>query len=269
DPNLKIYGYLTFEDSVQLDCAPSYSIEKGILSPNWAIMISNISLSMSTQLDQGRYVVIPDDEGIVSAFFGGHQEGYAGLDGLRAARDYLNGTDETPFVLFGYSGGAHAAAWMATLQEEYAPDINLIGVASGGTMVDAWGTLEQVDPPGGPLKGSVAALVTGLLLSYPPNNETIWPHIDPIIQQAMNTLRFQPQFCGSEALLIGYQKSIRESIDVDLLTFPASAYIFSHESLLSNVSAVPVPAPKFPRFMYHGGLDEVAPLAQVQEYVAQ
>jgi hypothetical protein len=35
--------------------------------------------------------------------------------------------------MWGYSGGAAAVAWAAALKTSYAPDLNIVGVAQGGT----------------------------------------------------------------------------------------------------------------------------------------
>ena len=42
----------------------------------------------------------------------------------------------TKVAMMGYSGGAIATGWAAQLQPDYAPEINLVGVASGGTPAD-------------------------------------------------------------------------------------------------------------------------------------
>ena len=41
------------------------------------------------------------------------------------------------------------------------------------------------------------------------------------------------------------------------------------QSLLSNVSTLPIPVPKFPRYQWHGVNDRTVPYAQEAQYVAQ
>lgn len=66
-------------------------------------------------------------------------EGYAVLDGIRAAIALNKLPSDTPSVMAGYSGGAHATAWAANLHSKYASDLNIIGAVHGGTPVDTRG----------------------------------------------------------------------------------------------------------------------------------
>lgn len=214
-------------------------------------------------------MVIPDFEGGISAYFAGNYKEYSGLDSLRAARIFLNGSNNTLFVLFGYSGGVQAVAWMANLHEKYAPDANIVGAASGGTIVDTWNPYELVDTPLNPLKGSTTSIIADLLLACPHQNETIWPHIYSHAKDAINTLRYRSNRCLSTVAPIFYGKSIRGSIDMELLSFNVFSYTFVHESMLTNFSAVPVCVPMFPRYMFHGDLYELASLPLFQQYIDQ
>lgn len=267
-PELKIYSYQAFEDAVQLDCAPSYALEVGNKSNNYLPVTSNLT-AIGRELGKGRHCVMPDHEGYISGFFAGRQEGYAGLDAIRATRNYLNGTNETPIGIYGYSGGGQATAWIVDLHDEYAPDLNFVGSVSGGTIVDAWGTLQYIDFPEVYLKGSILILYTGLFSGYPAQTKVIWPYIEPIIQENIIELRLEPGDCNQSPILQGYNNSIMAGIHVDLPEFPASKYIFQHESLLANYSVLPVSTPKYPRYMYHGGSDELAKLSLVEQYVDQ
>lgn len=86
-------------------------------------------------------VIVPDYESSTDAFGAGKQSGQAVLDGIRAflSSSILPSTMAKPKVaLWGYSGGALASGWAASIQGDYAPELEsvLVGAAIGGTPVD-------------------------------------------------------------------------------------------------------------------------------------
>lgn len=110
---------------VAMGCAPSLLPEPfvngampdldEVLNDGWAVVATDyIGLGTPTQHE---YVV-------------GEPAGYAALDALRAARQLYgaNLADET--VIWGHSQGGHAALWTAGLAADYAPELELIGVAA-------------------------------------------------------------------------------------------------------------------------------------------
>ena len=60
------------------------------------------------------------------------------LDVERAARELPESgiTESNPVIAWGYSIGGQAVSWAGELQPSYAPDVKLIGVATGGTPAD-------------------------------------------------------------------------------------------------------------------------------------
>ena len=57
------------------------------------------------------------------------------MDGIRATVASPDvGLDQgVKSAIWGYSGGATAAGWGGALHKTYAPEVNLVGVAHGGT----------------------------------------------------------------------------------------------------------------------------------------
>lgn len=125
-----------YEDSANIACAPSYSLMAGLSSPNWPTSSLDNPVITKWALNLGYYVVIADHEGPNSAFIAGWEEGQAGLDGIRAALASADLPTSTKIAMYGYSGGAHATAWMTNLAPTYAPELNVVGSAHGGTPVD-------------------------------------------------------------------------------------------------------------------------------------
>src|SRR5205807_1196634 len=94
--------------------------------------------------------------------------GHGVLDGIRAA-EALSGTGltgrDTPVGLWGYSGGGLATSWAAELQNGYAPELKILGAASGGTPSDMGAAARNID--GTIASGLVLLASTGLTRAYP------------------------------------------------------------------------------------------------------
>jgi hypothetical protein len=131
------------EDALGAQCAPSHSVTGSTADQN-ADLENGVSFSALTA---GWTVVFPDYEGPGSEFGAGHLEGQIVLDSIRAAENFkpLGLTPHTMVGINGYSGGAIATSWAATLQRSYAPDLNIVSVSSGGTPADTLSILDNID----------------------------------------------------------------------------------------------------------------------------
>lgn len=65
----------------------------------------------------------------------------------------------------GYSGGALASEWAAELQSEYAPELNISGVALGGLVPSTYAVTK--DCSNGPLAGLGPSGIVGLVSQFP------------------------------------------------------------------------------------------------------
>ena len=114
-------------------CAPSKQMENGTEYDGTAVIGA---------LKAGYAVVVTDYQGYpngsVPAYSAGKSEGNDVLDIARAAREVpeSNITESDPVVAWGYSIGGQAVSWAGEIQPTYAPDVKLIGVATGGTPAD-------------------------------------------------------------------------------------------------------------------------------------
>jgi hypothetical protein len=154
-----LVAYTPAEDALTQECAPSYEIRKGTHVELLAQLLA---------LLRGAAVVVPDYEGPESQWIAGVQAGHATLDAVRAAESFapakLNGA-RTPLGIWGYSGGGQAAGWTAELQPSYAPELNVKGIAFGGTPAFVEETIRNVD--GGPFAGILFGAIIGLSRAYP------------------------------------------------------------------------------------------------------
>lgn len=133
----RVIAYGSFYDSLNRFDSPSYAVHGGRSSGTSAVH-AETALLVPFLLD-GYSVVIADTQGRTADFAAGPEYGRTTLDSLRAAiHAPSTGIGPRPeIVLFGYSGGAIATNWAATLAPSYAPDVNrrIIGAAEGGVLV--------------------------------------------------------------------------------------------------------------------------------------
>ena len=253
----RIVCVLPWEDSVSEDCAPSCTLEQGYSSPNVFTVIFDSAVAIDWALAEGYYVTVPDFEGPDSVYFVGRTAGYAGLDGIRATLSYLDFPNDTSVAIYGYSGGAQAAAWISNLYESYASELNIVGSATGGNLVDV--SLEVDLLRGTQFSSMLAPILEGLLKGYPSQAAQIYPHLDQTANNTFEELR-SANFCFTEIISMPQHGDFFSENDLgpEYLNYPPLADILARESLLSNASSLTVSVPKFPRYIYHATGDELA-----------
>jgi predicted esterase len=122
-------------------------------------------------LDAGYAVSMTDYEGYQTdpktTYVVGKSEGPAVIDSVRAAQRLAAAKlSTTSKVLFrGYSQGGGAVAWAGQMQPDYAPELNLAGVAAGGVPADLVQVTLQLDGKFG--FGVFAYALMGLDKAYP------------------------------------------------------------------------------------------------------
>ena len=129
-PKKQLLVYQPAIDSLGAKCNPSYTLQAGNEKEASLVQLA---------LSRGLTVVVPDHQGPRNGFAAGPMAAHAVLDSIRGTlaspEAGLDGAT-TKVAMMGYSGGAIATGWAAQLQPEYAPEIKLVGVASGGTPAD-------------------------------------------------------------------------------------------------------------------------------------
>ncbi|KAI9374122.1 putative secretory lipase [Aspergillus egyptiacus] len=166
-----VHAYLSVHDSPSNHCAPSLTFDRefegsGVMGS----MIDSIQhYLIAGSLNQGWIVTVPDYEGLNAAFLANRKGAYITLDALRAtlASGNLTGvvdSDETRLSLWGYSGGSMAAGVTAEFYEAYAPELNIVGVALGGTVPDVQSAIDTVNMK--PNAGLIPLGLYGLAQEY-------------------------------------------------------------------------------------------------------
>jgi hypothetical protein len=129
----KIVAYQTAYDALGSECDPSYTLQGG--NPGDTDMQAEGAV-IALYVTAGYTVTVPDYEGTHLDWGAGQESGYNTLDGIRATENYLSVPSTTQVGMVGYSGGSIATEWASELAPQYAPELNIIGAASGGVPVD-------------------------------------------------------------------------------------------------------------------------------------
>lgn len=263
----KLVSYQLAEDSVNLNCAPSWSYASST-SPAERDTDTQTSFLLQWALKEGYYVVSADLEGPNSALLVGLVEGRAVLDSIRAAIDFLrlpkgNGTD---IGLTGYSGGGHSSVWASSLAPTYAPELNIVGAAFGGTPLDLHSLYDGAN--GTPSSIISGAIMVGLANGHPEFNETLNALLTPAGKELARTIR-STDFCTNSQRTYYSSVNITSFFTSNPFANPVVSRIFGEESLLPGRNATPIPVPTFPRFQWHGVSDKGIPIDTVAAYVAQ
>jgi hypothetical protein len=130
------------EDGLGSQCAISHNITGSTANSSGIAEGGLLSLQ---GLAYGWILDFPDYEGPQSAYASGPLSGYITLDSIRAAENFAPAglSAKTPVGVYGYSGGAFASAWSATLENSYAPELDIVGIATGGTPANVKTVIEN------------------------------------------------------------------------------------------------------------------------------
>ncbi|GEQ69809.1 hypothetical protein JCM33374_g3484 [Metschnikowia sp. JCM 33374] len=259
DPS-KVLAYNYFEDSADVNCAPSYTILTGADIDTIGSQVE--SINMNAALTKGWNVLVTDYEGPNAAFSAGILAGKSTLNAIRATLKSGSKTGISPnakVAIWGYSGGTIPSSWAGALQPSYAPELskNLIGVAIGGWVTDLMPVVEKND--GTMFAGFVGAGMLGLASEYPLVNEQLFDYMDPSRVDQVKGLYSQ---CYLGALTNYMNVDFFQGSDAvfppekNVLEIPQVKAMFTENALALDNNG---PVPHVPFFVYHGQDDEVIP----------
>lgn len=249
----KLVLILAYQDSNSIECAPSYLIQSGAPVLTNPVQVAQ-EMIWTSVLNDGWIVSIPDHEGPRAAFSSGILEGHASLDGVRATLgfDKLQMDPKSPVVGMGYSGGAIAGGWAASLHSTYASDINIAGWALGGTPSNMTATTFGLN--NGLFAGLTTAGIAGIVDTYPEANDYVG---SVITHEGNSALQFTREHCMGDILLgLANTNIMNESFFKNSNKFLDDPKI---RSLLDKLTLGKNPklTPDAPVYMYHALHDEV------------
>ncbi|GAM85454.1 hypothetical protein ANO11243_034610 [Dothideomycetidae sp. 11243] len=258
----RFVSYATAYDSSATQCDPSYAYRLG----------SDSSTNKDTDLEfliiegyllQGYVVSSPDYEGPDAAFGPGHLSGMGVLDSMRAVTNFGStigfSTSKPAIVGQGYSGGALATGWAASLQPTYAPELPIKGWAHGGTPANLTEVVLYIDNTVN--AGFLVAAVAGL--DAP---SAYRAQLNPVLTQILtaegqSALQYGLSHCTSDDLtqysgisLLSYDL---QTLGPAVLQQPVINSIFADNIMGATASETPTA----PVLVYHSAQDEIIPYA--------
>lgn len=206
-------------------------------------------LFIDTALYRGWPVCFSDYEGPDAMFAVGRMAGHAVLDGIRAVLSdgQTNGLQPKAKVqMWGYSGGALATGWAAQMHSTYAPEINIIGSAFGGTPVNLKYSITSVK---GMAFASFATMAAhGLMNQY----EHMANYVNLILRPSK-----RKEFYRLKNVCI---TPVIRQFGIEGLDYFLSVDDVSTEPVVKEILEINTlggAPPKFPLFMYHSMTDHV------------
>ena len=144
----------------------------------------------------------------------GEGEARSTLDSMRAAKA-LEGLDlSDKAIVWGHSQGGHAALWTGALAEEYAPEIELLGVAAISPAADPKGMAEIITDGSGSALSSLATAWVLIPYSETYADVDFNEHVNPA---ARSMVREMSARCTSQpGLLVSVLTSLSISSDENL-----------------------------------------------------
>lgn len=262
----RFISFHTAYDSSASICDPSYNYQLGAAQTD--IISSAEQLILQSYLLLGYIVASPDYEGPDAAFGPGRLAGMGVLDNMRAVSsfDALGLSSAKPMIVgTGYSGGAIATGWAASLQPSYAPELDIKGWAQGGTPANLTGTLMFIDDT--PFSGFIPPAVAGL--SYP---SAYGAQFSPIINKVLTSkgrsiIEKSKTTCAVEDILNFADQSLF-STSIQSLG-DSILYEATIQSILKQctMGVVKTETPTAPVFVYHASQDEIIPYADASTMV--
>ncbi|WP_164860638.1 lipase family protein [Rhodococcus sp. X156] len=236
----RVVSFQAIINSISPDCAPSQTLPTRRFGEEFHLALL---------LLLGYTVTVPDHEGPNAAYGAGRLSGQVVLDGARAVRGFtplgIVGPD-TPFGLWGYSGGGQATAWAAQLHGAYAPDLNIVGSAEGGVSYDLNDIARRNDGSGA--SGLLLRSTIGLGREYPDAG------IEDLLNAEGQKVRDQlATACGDSTNWIGANRRIDElTVTPNALGTPGVQNALADNTLGGS-------PPKSPVLIYHAFIDIPVP----------
>ncbi|MCZ4539281.1 lipase family protein [Dietzia maris] len=253
-PDGPVLSYQHYLNALGQRCAPTETL----VHPTLETVQDNAMVFLRTRLDQGWTVIITDHLGPKVAYPGGQLSGRIVLDGMRAVRDDPRfDSRHSRFGALGYSGGGIASAWVSLLHDDYAPDVNLVGVAQGGVPTDMTTMARMVGNWPHPAFGLAFAAAVGMAREYPEAirlEEKLTPDGWALYSQLKGR-------CTATLLTVGAFRSVPMVLrGGDLLAEEGLMRAFAENSIRQSPDV-----PRVPVFMWHSGTDPLVPFWDAEE----
>lgn len=253
-PDGPVLSYQHYLNALGQRCAPTETL----VNPTLETVQDNAMVFLRARLDQGWTVLIPDHLGPKVAYPGGRLSARIVLDGMRAVRDDPRfEARNSRFGALGYSGGGIASAWVAVKQPEYAPDVNLVGVAQGGVPTDMTTMARMIGNLPHPAFGLAFAAAVGMAREYPESirlEDKLTPHGWALFERMRGR-------CTATLLTGGAFQSVPMVLEGGDLMAEEGLM----RALAENSVRLDPRVPQVPVFMWHSRTDPLVPFWDAEE----
>lgn len=217
---------------------------------------------LNIALARGWAVALPDHLGPRMAYGAAKLGGQITLDGIRAVQSIPEfEVTNSKVALGGYSGGGMATAWAAALAPTYAPEIDIVGVAHGGTPMNLRKMGEALGVNPHPAFGLAMAAAIGLEREYP-------ERISVTSQLNAQGHELQSRIgngCTNEIMFWGLGRSAGQMTDnVDFMNDPEAWGVLDENSLELYPGI-----PTAPIFEWHSPTDVLIPVDAITRTTAR
>ncbi|MCZ4277581.1 lipase family protein [Rhodococcoides yunnanense] len=256
-PNGPLLSYQHIINALGLECAPSQALWSQ--DPN---LVIREAPALNVALQRGWTIAIADHLGPNSAYGAAKLGGQIVLDSIRATQRFEQlQLQESPVALAGYSGGGMATAWAAALHNDYAPELNIVGSATGGAPMNLERMARDLGFSPHPAFGLAFAAAMGLEREYP-TRIPISQQLNPLGQQMATELQ---DACTNDILAVGAGKSAMQVAGSLSLIESPEMIAAVNENSVELYSGVP----KAPYFEWHSPTDALIPVSSIDNTIAR
>lgn len=246
-----VIGYAVGTHGLAQQCAPSIQLARGT---------DYEAANLVAATRAGYAVLVSDNPGYTTGstptYLAGKAQGQAVLDIFKAAAQIPSSGVSTTAkaAIWGYSQGGQTSAWAGELKSTYAPGLNLVGIAAGGTPADFIKTASYLDDSTGAsflLQG-----VIGLAEQYPagiPVNSLTNANGQAAIARAKSSCVFESLFEFMNHNVSEY--TVNNQTLSQLVAIPS----INQTLMAQNLGNTKIPVPLY---QYHGKADEFIPISQ-------
>lgn len=231
-------------------CAPSLQLAAGT---------DYEKANIAAAINRGYAVLVTDNAGYTNGdtptYLAGQSQAHAVLDIVTAATQIPEAAiSDDRVAIWGYSQGGQTGAWIAEIKQDYAPEMNIVGIAAGGTPADVPYTAFNLDGDAG------SAFLLGAIIGYEAEHGSAMPLYELANNYGLQQIEVGKSQCVFESLFYFMGDELAEytlehrPLD-DLINIPSVNEVLNNQNL-GNVK------PSVPMYMYHGQADEFIPLDQ-------
>ncbi|AOW92251.1 lipase [Rhodococcus sp. WMMA185] len=214
------------------------------------------AVGLNVALARGWAVALPDHLGPRMAYGAAKLGGQITLDGIRAVQQVpeLQATN-SKFGLAGYSGGGMATTWAAALAPTYAPELDIVGIAEGGTPMNLVKMGEGLGGDPHPAFGLAMAAVLGLEREYPARVDVTGQLND----EGLRMKQLLGDSCSYEIIAFGAGRSAAQVTDNENFLEDPDLRKVMEENSLELYPGVPT----VPIFNWHSPTDNLVPVDSI------